>query len=140
MRGRAFLDTARRLAAGQTEADWRTAAGRAYYALLLEGRDTLQRWGFIAARRDQLHAFVRLRFSFAADPDLKQVGDALEKLNKLRNAADYQIQHSGRFSDSQEATQAFHESGVAITVLDQIDADPTRQAAAIAAIQKAFPP
>ena len=38
MDGRAFLNVARRLAQEPTEADWRTAAGRAYYALMLEGK------------------------------------------------------------------------------------------------------
>jgi hypothetical protein len=33
MDGRAFLAVARRLAHEPTEADWRSAAGRAYYAL-----------------------------------------------------------------------------------------------------------
>src|SRR5438046_1963965 len=63
MRGRAFMDVARAMSRASTEAQWRTAAGRAYYGLLLEARDALQRWGFSCLRNDPLHAFVRLRFA-----------------------------------------------------------------------------
>jgi hypothetical protein len=62
MDGRAFLTVARRLAHEHTEADWRSAAGRAYYALLLEGKAAFQRWGFTPPPRDQIHRFVRLCF------------------------------------------------------------------------------
>jgi hypothetical protein len=79
MDGRAFLVVASELAQGPTEAHWRAAAGRAYYALMLEGRDALQRWGFPIPPRDQVHAFVRLRFIFATDVDFKEVGYALER-------------------------------------------------------------
>lgn len=44
MNGRAFLEVARGLAQDATEAHWRSALGRAYYALLLEARDLLLRW------------------------------------------------------------------------------------------------
>jgi hypothetical protein len=67
MKGRAFLGAAREMAAGTTEDRWRTAAGRAYYALMLEGREALRRWGFSVPPRHNVHAFVRLRLVFAAD-------------------------------------------------------------------------
>jgi hypothetical protein len=59
MDGRAFLAVARELAAGSTAAHWRSSVGRSYYALFLEGRDLLQRWGFTPQRRDPVHSFVR---------------------------------------------------------------------------------
>jgi hypothetical protein len=46
MQGRAFLQVAEDLVTHATEAHWRTGATCAYYALLLEARDTLQGWGF----------------------------------------------------------------------------------------------
>ena len=71
MDGRAFLDVAQRLLQASTEADWRSAAGRAYYALMLEGRAALQRWGFTIPRTEQIHRFVRLHFLYAGDSDMR---------------------------------------------------------------------
>jgi uncharacterized protein (UPF0332 family) len=135
MKGREFLTTAQHLIQRSQEADWRTAAGRAYYGLLMEARAALLRWGFALPRRDQLHAAVRLRFLYAADPDLKTIGYALEDLSNLRNQSDYQLEQSGRFNNSARASQAVQEARDAIALLDQIEADPIRRAAAIAAIQ-----
>src|SRR5438874_8968742 len=98
MEGRKFLDIAQELVQGPTEAHWPAAAGRAYYGLMLEGRDALERWGFTLPPRDQVHTFVRLRFIYSNDPDLKQVGYALEQLSKLRNKADYALAVSGPFA------------------------------------------
>lgn len=139
MDGRTFLGVARRLAQGGAEADWRTAAGRAYYALLLEGRAALQRWGFSILRQDQIHAFVRLRFLYAADADLKDIGRVLEELVLLRNRADYQLDRPGPFVSVHVVTQAVLKSQDAINRLDRIDHAPARRAAVIADIQARWP-
>ena len=139
MDGRAFLDVAQRLSQQATEPDWRTAAGRAYYALLLEGRAALQRWGFMPQRRDQLHAFVRLRFVYAADQELKTIGLTLEDLVVLRNRADYQVENPGPFTSALAVQQAIRDARAAIALLDQMDGDPTRRTAAIAAIRAGSP-
>lgn len=140
MDGRDFLDSARRMAQGTTEPDWRTAAGRAYYAIMLEGRDALARWGITPQKRDPIHSFVRLRFAFANHPVLKQIGDALEQLGQLRGEADYRLATPGSFVDAQEALDAILDAADAIGLLDHIESDPARRTAAIAAIKKAFPP
>src|SRR2546427_8577064 len=100
MDGRAFLDVARRLSQERTEADWRTAVGRAYYSLLLEGKAALRRWGFTSPPHDRIHRFVRLCFLYAADRDLKNLGRTLEELQKWRNQADYEPERPGRFASS----------------------------------------
>ena len=41
MKGREFLTVAQQLLQGGTEGHWRSASGRAYYALLIEGREAL---------------------------------------------------------------------------------------------------
>ena len=71
------------MAQGQIEADWRTAAGRAYYALFIESRDALLRWGFIIRPRDPIHSFVRLTFTRAAHRELKQLGGYLDTLGQV---------------------------------------------------------
>ena len=135
MDGRAFLDVARDLAAMTTEAHWRAAGVSAYYALMLEARDALQHWGFPTPPRANVHAFVRLTYSYAAHPDLKKIGDALDDLVQLRNEGHYQIRLSGQFASNQRVVRAIASAGHAIALLDQIEADATRQAAAIAAIR-----
>jgi hypothetical protein len=135
MDGRGFLPVARDLAAGPTEAYWRAAAGRAYYALFHECLSALRRWGFAVPRRDNAHALVRLRFAYATDPDLKAIGDALDDLVKLRNQADYRLEFPGSFRAPGATKQAIDDARAAIALLDQIDGDPRRRAAAIASIR-----
>jgi hypothetical protein len=91
MDGRAWLDVARELATGPSEAHWRSSVGRAYYALLHEALHALRRWGLSLPPRDKVHTFARLKLVDATDPDLKRIGLMLEALGRLRNAADYQL-------------------------------------------------
>jgi hypothetical protein len=138
MRGKAFLTVARELASRGTEAHWRSAAGRAYDALFLEGRDALTRWGFVVPKRDA-HAFTRLRFDVPSPSELKPLGQLLDFLVRLRNAADYDLSVLKEFTSDAEAQQAVQDVSDALTLLDAVESDPTRRAAAIAAIQAAFP-
>ncbi|MCI0463506.1 MAG: hypothetical protein L0Z62_41740 [Gemmataceae bacterium] len=140
MDGRAFLDAADDLAAGPGEAHWRAAAGRAYYALLHEGMAALDRWGFPIPPKEDLHRYVRNRLTFPADADLKKVGDTLEELGRLRNHADYRLAAPGPYASAKPATRAARDARAAVTLLDQIEADRARRAAAVAAIKAAFPP
>lgn len=139
MDGRAFLDLARELLLGKTEAHWRGAAGRAYYALLLECREALRRWGIALPSGHGIHAFVRLRFSYAADADLKVIGRTLDHLVRLRNFADYELPSSPSFKSSLRAQKAVTESATALALLDAIEADPAHRSAAIAALKAVGP-
>ncbi len=139
MQGRAYLDVARQLVSGAAEVQWRTAIGRAYYALMLECRDGLSRWGFAPLPRDNVHTFVRLRLNYAKDTDLKMIGRTLERLGRLRNFADYDLRPQLAFATVAEALRSIRDANGAISVLDAIEADATRRAAAEAAIRAAFP-
>jgi hypothetical protein len=81
MQGRQFLGPAGALVKRNSEADWRGAAIHAYYALFLECREALKRWGRLPPGRLNIHAVVRLKFTFAANPDLKAVDKALDSLS-----------------------------------------------------------
>src|SRR4051794_1494417 len=128
MNGRAFLQSAQDLLTRPSEANRRSAAGRAYYALLHEGRVALDRWGFPIPPGESLHSFVRLRFVFPASADLKRIGDALDELSRLRNQADYRLAAPGRFATDTGAVQAVSLAQSRIALIDAIDADPARRA------------
>ena len=139
MDGRAFLQLARELVRGRTEAHWRAAAGRAYYALMLECRSALQRWGFTVPGGPGTHGFVRLRYNAAGLPDLRTISYTLEDLVRLRNFADYEIPHSRAFTNDQIARNVIQQATDALALLDAIEADPARRTAAITAVQAAWP-
>ncbi len=138
MKGRDFLIVADELTRGATSAHWRTAVSRAYYALMLEGREALRRWGFVVKGRDQVHFFVRARLSGSSDPDLKAVGYTLDTWIQARNFADYDLL-TPRFRNSAQAVLAVDEIKVALAQLDIVLADPIRCAAAIADIKLKWP-
>jgi hypothetical protein len=134
MPGRGFLLVARELATGTTEFHWRAAAIHAYYALLLECRDTLARWGSPLPPRANVHHWVRLRLTYATEPDLKRIGDALDLLVRLRNQASYDLQASAVFASPFAALDAIAKATDALTLIDGIDGDAVRRAAAIASL------
>jgi hypothetical protein len=135
MLGREFLGAARHLLGGTSEACWRVAAGEAYYGLMLECRELLFRWGFHLPRRDSVHAWVRFRFVYSSDPDLQRIGDTLDKLAKLRSRSQYDLQPHPDFTTPGRAQQAIRQAVDALVILDAIDGNPVRQAAARAAIR-----
>jgi uncharacterized protein (UPF0332 family) len=134
MQGRAFLEVAREVVVGSTEAHWRATVVHAYYALVLECRDVLKRWGIPIASHHGIHSIVRLRFVYAANPDLKRLGRALEKWCQQRNRASYDLGALPIFTTDRLAQDALTEVTAALDLLDAIDADPVRRAAAIAAL------
>ena len=134
MKGRDFLEVARSDVAGLSEAYWRAAAVHAYYALILESRDALLRWGVTILPRQNVHAVVRLKLTYATTADLKQLGRALEKLVQLRNSASYDLRALPAFSSNVKSQQAIQEATAALTLLDAIENASTRLAAAIASL------
>ncbi len=134
MDGRALLDVGREMAAGSTEAHWRSSVGRAYYGLLHEVLGALRHWSFALPPRDKVHSFARIKFVYATDPDLKRIGLTLEALGRLRNAADYQLATSGPFVSPRIAASALRDAESALALLDAIEADPARCAGAVRTI------
>ena len=89
-----------------------------------------KRWGFSLPPRDEVHTYARLKFVYATDPDLKRIGLTLEALAQIRNAADYQLGTSGPFLSPRIAASALADAQSAVALLDALEADPARRAAA----------
>ncbi len=135
MSGREFLELARELlASGSLPRHWRAVIIHAYYALLLECRDAMTRWGLPLPTRQQVHAQVRLRLTFSRNPDLRKIGDKLEILGRHRNSANYDLQALPMFASAKVARDDVKLATDALALLDAIDADPTHRAAALASI------
>jgi uncharacterized protein (UPF0332 family) len=134
MDGRDFLQVAREVVTGTTEAHWRATAVHAYYALFLECRDALARWGVKPQPHQSVHHFVRLKFLFASEPDLKAIGKLVELLGQRRTHASYDLTFSVPFASDAKARLAIQQATNALALLDAIEADPARRAAAIASL------
>jgi hypothetical protein len=136
MPGREFLALARELLAlGTFPRHWRAVIIHAYYALLLECREAMSRWGLPPLPRHQVHEKVRHRLIFSTDRDLKQIGFALEHLGEDRNRANYDLRALPIFAKATNARNNVQMAIDALALLDAIDADPARRAAAVGAIR-----
>lgn len=89
MNWREFLQLATRLAAEATEADWRTAVSRAYYAAFHVARRLLSDLKFTVPRADRAHQYLVYRLCNSGEAVVEQAGRDLDTLRRLRNRADY---------------------------------------------------
>ena len=117
-----------------TEARRRATVIHAYYAVFLECRDALTRWGKPPPPRQTAHSEVRRYFSHARHPDLNAIGTALDTLVRARNTASYDLTQTAPFATVRVAGITIQTATDALALLDAIDADPARRAAAVAAL------
>jgi uncharacterized protein (UPF0332 family) len=120
---RDFLSLAGRLTAGGTEADWRTAVSRAYYAAFHVARRLFADLNFSVPRADRAHQYLVFRLSNSGDTAAEHAGRTLETLRRLRNRADY--------DDKPALTQAQAAAAVqlATSIIQALDAarqEPSR--------------
>jgi hypothetical protein len=94
----------------------------------------LRRWGCPPFSRYGAHAAVRLRLAYAKDADLKSISDAVDKLIVFRNRACYDLTPHPDFSSPAKANNAISRSVNALALLDAIEADPQRRAAAVVSL------
>jgi uncharacterized protein (UPF0332 family) len=123
MNWRDFLLVATRLAAGTTEADWRTAVSRAYYAAFHVARRLFADLRFAVPRADRAHQYLVFRLSNCSEPGVEQGGRDLETLRRLRNRADYD---EAPPVTRPQATAAVQMAEGIIQVLDAARQEPTR--------------
>lgn len=91
IKAREFLTLAEAWIKAGTEAEWRCAVSRAYYASFHEARQLLRDLGFLVPRADQAHAYLWRRLSNCGDPQVQIAGSDLNRLRSERNRADYEI-------------------------------------------------
>jgi hypothetical protein len=139
MDGREFLQVARDVVTGGTEAHWRTAAGLSYYALMLTLRDAFVHWGLSAPPRASVHQSVYRRVFTSADTDMKQIGRWLARLRDLRSFGDYELTGRPEFATIAEALRCIRLATDALALLDVIQADTPRRDTIVAEIRSVFP-
>ncbi len=139
MDGREFLDAAQHLLSLPKEVNWRSAVSRLYLAVLHEARAALDRWGFPLPAQVDIHDFVLLRFRSVTSMDLLRVWEALRRLVSFVEEADFALATVRLFADATEVSKHLVLAQVAIALLDQIDSDPARRAAAIGDIRARWP-
>ncbi|MFO0964747.1 MAG: HEPN domain-containing protein [Gemmataceae bacterium] len=131
MNWRDFIWLAGRLASAATEAEWRSAVSRAYYAAFHVARRLFTDLRFNVPRADRAHQYLVFRLSNGGEPAVEQTGRDLDTLRRLRNRADY--------DDAPVLTQAQASAAVRlaegiIQALDSVRLEPTRAAIANAMI------
>jgi len=89
--GRDFLATARRLTAGATEADWRSAISRGYYAVFHYFRDWLAAHGVRLGSAAQAHSNLHLGLLNCGIPAVAKLGTRVDDLRQERGWADYEL-------------------------------------------------
>jgi uncharacterized protein (UPF0332 family) len=123
IQGRDFLTLADTWIKGATEAEWRSAVSRAYYAAFHEARQLLRALGFQVPRADQAHAYLWLRLSNCGDPQVQVAGAELNRLRRERNRADYDVDQTLSQSDALLYVQAARRITQALSIATT---EPTR--------------
>jgi uncharacterized protein (UPF0332 family) len=120
-----FLLLAQQLAQATTEAAWRTAVSRAYYAAFHVARQLLEDLGFRVPQADRAHAYLWLRLCNCGDPQVERAGMKLNDLRRERNTADYYLGMAFRQTPAQR--QPGNAASI-IQVLESAALEPTRSA------------
>ena len=120
---RDFLPLADTLAKGTTEAEWRSASSRAYYAAFHVARQLLLALNFRVPQADRAHGYLWLRLSNAGVIAVQAAGSLLNDLRRERNRADYD-EH--RTISQSLATQNVRFAEDVIRELDAAMVEPVR--------------
>jgi uncharacterized protein (UPF0332 family) len=123
MNERDFLQVAALLVAENTEAAWRSAVSRAYYAAFHVARLLLIDFGFTVPRDEKAHTFLYRRLNNCGDPPVLVAAQQLGNLRDQRNKCDYDLR---LFIPQQLATQQLQAAKNIIQTLDDARLEPRR--------------
>jgi len=118
-----FLNLAESWIQSGSEAEWRSAVSRAYYAAFHKARRLFTDLGFQPPRGDQAHAYLWLRLLNCGDPQIQVAGSDLNTLRRDRNLADYGIDQNLSQTDGLTQVQSARQI---IQVLITAASEPTR--------------
>jgi len=82
MNWRDFLVVDGQLGGGATEAEWRSAVSRAYYAAFHVARRLLSDLKFTIPRADRAHQYLVFRLGNSSEPTVEQAGRDLDTLRR----------------------------------------------------------
>jgi uncharacterized protein (UPF0332 family) len=91
MDAREFHTLAQQLSLAATEAAWRSAVSRAYYAAFHVARQLMEDLGFTVPHADRAHGYLWLRLANCGNLQVEQAANALKDLRRNRNWADYDL-------------------------------------------------
>jgi uncharacterized protein (UPF0332 family) len=120
---RDFLAVSKYLAARGTEAEWRTAVSRAYFAVFHVARNLMEDLGFVVPRADPAPGYLWKRLSNAGDAQVQQAGARLNGLRGDRNQADYDLPRTFHMGTIRALIQRAEQ---AIQILEAAAHEPTR--------------
>lgn len=123
MNAREFLVLAKGLANENTEAAWRTAASRAYYATFHVASELLEGLGFRVPPDESAHAYLWYRLGNCGHPSTQRAGADFKVLRKDRTRADYEL---GRFVAQAKVKGQVQAAEQIIQALDAAAVEPVR--------------
>ena len=91
MDGKDFIEVAAELANGRTEAHWRSAISRAYYAAFHVAKEALAKQKVWIPRSHLGHEAVRNWMLNNKNEDISSAGSSLANLLTIRGYADYDV-------------------------------------------------
>ena len=120
---RDYLRLAEDLANGTTEAEWRSATSRGYYAAFHVARLLLEDLRFTIPRDDKAHKFLYFRLNNGGDAQVANAAYHLNYLRNERNWCDYNLRVSCRQDVAVSHIQLAEDI---IRMLDAARNEPTR--------------
>jgi uncharacterized protein (UPF0332 family) len=118
-----LLALADMLLSGTTEAEWRSAISRAYFAVFHQARQSFRQAGFSVPRGEQAHAYLWYRLSNCSDPQTQSAGALLNDLRRNRNFSDYDIERTLKRA---EAVSQMQRAKEIVALLKVAFAEPLR--------------
>jgi uncharacterized protein (UPF0332 family) len=123
IQGRDFLKVAEELIAGSTEAQWRSAVSRGYYAAFHVARRLLTECGFKVPRGERAHSYLWLRLGNTGNLTVDIAGARLNTRRGERNQADYDLDRN--IDQTTAATQVRADEEV-IRTFESVATEPLR--------------